>query len=100
MHKGIEKLSQEGQVRVVQKFSILLAAYNIVFFQRKYDYIAEPEWNLFRKEFCSKMQSKGADYYFSLIPIEKLNYDEDFKELARNCRTSGSNNVSDSQIRS
>ena len=100
IHRGIENLPEEDRLVVVQKFSILLAAYNIIIYQRKLENIADTEWNLFRSEFCSKMRSKGADFYFKLITIENLNYDEIFKNLTLNCRTSGSNSVSDSQTRS
>ena len=87
IHRGIESVPSDAQKTVVQKFSILLAAYNIISFQRKLGYIGDLEWSLFKQEFCRMMRTEGANHYFNARPIEGSTFDKEFKDLITSCRT-------------
>ena len=83
---AVPSVDGDAQMR---KFGTLLNGYNIIFFQRKFGFIKEPEWALFKQEFRSVMRSKGASHYFAHNPIDSTLFDDEFKDMVRKCRARG-----------
>ena len=86
IEKGVQTEAPETVEVFLQHFSTILQAYNIIHFQKKLGYIDDPEWKLFKQEFCAIMRTNGADDYFQRHPIENSKYDKEFKKLTTACR--------------
>ena len=82
----VPSVNGEAEMR---KFGTFLNAYNVIVFQRKFGFIRDPEWDLFKREFSFVMQSKGASHYFAHNPIERTLFDDEFKDMVNECRTKG-----------
>ena len=89
LRSGIAAVPSEARSTVVRKFAALLSGYNVIAFQRHFGYIDDPEWALYKIEFCALVQTEGANYYFWLHPIENSQYDQKFKNLIIRCRAFG-----------
>ena len=78
---GIEAVPSKAKDSVVQGFSSLPAACNVISFQQTLGYIKDPEWALFKAEFRAVVTRKGAHHCFERRPINKSSYDKKFIDL-------------------
>ena len=83
---GPEKQSAKHLSAVRQKFSFMLMAYGIIFFQREHGYLNDREWKLYIDDLCHSMSSAGADDYFAERPINQSKFDKKFEQIITDCR--------------
>ena len=83
-----EDLSPKVREAQIKTFFTFLNSREVIFTQRELGYIGDPQWEVFKREICWFMRSKGADTYFDEYPIKDSIFDDDFKQMILDCRTS------------
>ena len=82
-------LTAEQRDLAVENYLLLLTGYNVIFTQRRFGYIQDPEWELYQREICGLVTSSGGQYYFELKSIEDTMFDDAYKQQIKACQDTG-----------